>query len=176
MLVLMCRTNSRFSLPHAASSKQSSVRKGGCVAKEGSKRILVRAWPLCLAALVALADSTAAETVFHVALTGSDVNPGTRSEPFATLERARQAVRMAGSGEVRRVVVHGGSYELRETFALGRLDSGTSARPVTWQAAPGESVRLVGGMSVPASAWQPVPTRRERSRRCRTHCRRGANS
>ena len=61
---------------------------------------------------------------------------------------------MAGPGKVRRVIVHGGSYELRSTFTLGRLDSGTATHPVTWQAAAGESVRLVGGMSVPASAWQ----------------------
>ena len=88
--------------------------------------------------------------------TGSDLNPGTRSKPFATLERARQAVRMAGSDKARTVIVHGGSYELRSTFTLGRLDSGTATRPVTWQAAPGESVRLIGGMSVPASAWQAV--------------------
>ena len=65
-------------------------------------------------------------------------------------------MRLAGSREVRKVILHGGSYEFRATFTLGRQDSGTSARPVTWQAAPGESVRFVGGMSVPASAWQAV--------------------
>jgi hypothetical protein len=57
---------------------------------------------LCFAALVAFTGSTAAETVFHVAPTGSDSNPGTRRKPLATLERARQAVRMAGPGEVHR--------------------------------------------------------------------------
>ncbi|HEY5912081.1 MAG TPA: right-handed parallel beta-helix repeat-containing protein [Verrucomicrobiae bacterium] len=98
----------------------------------------------------------AAETVFHVASMGSDLNPGTRSKPFATLERARQAVRMAGPDKARTVVVHAGSYEMRSTFTLGRLDSGTSTRPVTWRAAPRESVKLIGGMSVPTSAWQAV--------------------
>lgn len=108
------------------------------------------------AALVAFTGSAAAETAYHVALTGSDLNPGTRRQPFATLERARQAVRIAGPGKGRRVIVHGGSYELPSTFTLGRLDSGTATHPVTWQAAPGESVRLVGGRSAPASAWKPV--------------------
>jgi len=111
---------------------------------------------LCLATLVAFMGFAAAETVFHVALTGSDLNPGTRRKPFATLERARQAVRTAGSDKVRWVIVHGGSYELRSTFTLDRLDSGTAIHPVTWQAAPGESVSLVGGISVPAAAWQVV--------------------
>jgi hypothetical protein len=30
---------------------------------------------------------------YHVALNGSDANPGTREKPFATLVRAQQAVR-----------------------------------------------------------------------------------
>ena len=110
---------------------------------------------LCLAALATFV-APAAEKVFHVAPTGSDLNPGTRSKPFATLERAREAVRLAGSSKVRKVIVHGGSYELRSTFTLGRLDSGTSAMPVTWQAAPGESVKVIGGRSVPVSTWQVV--------------------
>ena len=111
---------------------------------------------LCVAALAACVAPATAETVFHVAPTGSDLNPGTRSKPFATLERARQAVRMAESHKVRRVLVHAGIYELRETFTLGRQDSGTSARLVIWQAAPAESVKLIGGRSVPAAAWQVV--------------------
>jgi len=131
MLAVMCRLNSGFCLPR----KRRCASDGACVAKEGSKRKTIRAWPLYLAALVAFSGPAAAETVFHVALTGNDFNPGTRSQPFATLERARQAVRLAGSREVRKVILHGGSYEFRATFTLGRQDSGTSARPVTWQAA-----------------------------------------
>jgi len=110
----------------------------------------------CLAALVVLAGPAPAETVFHVSPMGNDANPGTRGKPFATLERARQAVQLAGPGKARKVVVHGGSYELRATFTLDRQDSGTATRPVVWQAAPGETVRLVGGLALPASAFQPV--------------------
>jgi hypothetical protein len=148
----MSWNNSRCPLPH----RQSSFRNGECLARDGGRREPLRAWPLCLAAFVAFAGSAKAETVFHVALAGSDTNPGTDSKPFATLERAREAVRMAGSGQARSVIVHGGSFELRATFTLSPQDSGTPARPVTWQAAPGESVRLAGGVSVPASAWKVV--------------------
>lgn len=112
-------------------------------------------WLLISAAQIAFTHSWA-ETVFHVAPTGNDNNSGTRSAPYATLERARQALRLAGSNEARRVIVHGGTYELRTTFALGRSDSGTATHPVTWEAASGEVVRLVGGISVPQSAWQTV--------------------
>src|SRR5690349_18542672 len=112
-------------------------------------------WLLVFAALIGITNSRA-ETVFHVALTGNDNNPGTGIAPYATLARARQAVRRAGSNEARRVVVHGGAYELRATFTLGGTDSGTANQPVTWEAAPGEEVRFVGGISVPSSAWQTV--------------------
>ncbi len=112
-------------------------------------------WLLISAAQIAFTHSWA-ETVFHVAPRGTDNTSGTRSAPSATLERARQALRLAGSNEARRVVVHGGAYEFRTTFALGRSDSGTATQPVRWEAAPGEVVRLVGGMSVPGSAWQTV--------------------
>lgn len=39
----------------------------------------------------------------------------------------------------RRVIVHGGSYELRATFLLGREDSGSAEARVVWQAAPGDT-------------------------------------
>lgn len=116
---------------------------------------------LHLAIIAALGLATPAcavptEIVFHVAPNGNDTNAGTAVRPFATLECARQAVRSAGPGKPRRVVLHGGSYERRTTFTLGPEDSGTAAPPVTWEAAPGETVRLVGGRSLPASAFGPV--------------------
>jgi hypothetical protein len=52
--------------------------------------------------------------------------------------------------------VRGGAYEVRSTFTLNAEDSGTEANPVLWRAAPGETVRLVGGRAVPASAFRPV--------------------
>jgi hypothetical protein len=104
-----------------------------------------------------LAPSTpGAERVFHVSPQGSDTHPGSRSQPFATLEKARAAVRQAGREIPRRVIVAAGQYERRETFQLGPEDSGTAGAPVTWEAAQGECVRLTGGTTVPAAAFQPV--------------------
>lgn len=45
-------------------------------------------------------------------------------------------------------------YRISETFTLGEEDSGTQQSPVIWQASPGESVRLVGGVKL--TDWQPV--------------------
>ena len=46
-----------------------------------------------LALLILFAGLTAHAAEFHVAPNGSDDNPGTHAAPFATLERARDAVR-----------------------------------------------------------------------------------
>jgi len=56
----------------------------------------MKTYLLCLAVAACVAPA-ATETVFHVAPTGNDLNPGTRRKPFASLQRARQAVRMAGT-------------------------------------------------------------------------------
>ena len=104
-----------------------------------------------------LAGSSArAETTFYVATSGCDANPGTRGRPFRTFERAREAVRSAGQSKARRVIVRGGVYEFSTSFSLGPQDSGTAKRPVIWEAAKGENVRLEGGRELPASTWQPV--------------------
>lgn len=111
---------------------------------------------LCVLTLCVLAGPAAAEKVVYVAPTGSDGSSGARAKPFGTLSRAREALRQIGSGVRRTVVVRGGTYEIGETFLLDRQDSGAEAAPVTWRAAPGEVVRLVGGRSLPASAFHQV--------------------
>ena len=103
--------------------------------------------PLLIALLLALpAWLHAAE--FYVAPTGNDANPGTEAQPFATLERARDAVRKlkAQSSTLKiEVTVRGGTYELRETLKLDAADSGTETAPVVWRAYPDEKPILTGG-------------------------------
>ena len=86
--------------------------------------------------LAPLAALQAAE--FHVAPTGSDGSPGTAAEPFATLERARDAIRelkKAGSlTEPVNVIVQGGTYQLTKPLELTKADSGTAAVPVVYRA------------------------------------------
>jgi hypothetical protein len=115
---------------------------------------------LCLVALCAWTAPTAADTVFHVSTTGNDSNSGALEKPFATLERARQAMRQAGPEKPRKVIVHGGSYERQTTFTLEKQDSGTTACPVAWEAARGETVQLVGGISLPPSAFKRISDKR----------------
>ena len=97
--------------------------------------------------------------IFHVAPTGNDESLGAASAPFATLTKARDAVRarrVAGAASPGSVVIqlHGGIYRVTETLTLGKEDSGSEASPVIWMAAPGDTVRLVGGVRL--SSWGPV--------------------
>lgn len=108
---------------------------------------------LITGALAVACASCTAGVDFHVADYGSDSNPGTRAKPFATLERARDAVREL---DVRRhppdggvtVWLKGGTYVREATFELTERDSGTKACPVVYRSYEGEQARLVGGREV----------------------------
>ncbi len=97
---------------------------------------------------------------FFVATDGNDANSGTEAKPFATLQRARDAVRnlkRAGTDrESITVIVRGGTYHLAASLTFNAQDSGTEAAPVVWQAATGEEVRLSGGPTLPAGGFSRV--------------------
>lgn len=115
---------------------------------------------LVAAMLIGACSAWAVE--LHVASTGNDANTGTADSPFATLARAREAVRaLRQNGALPdggvTVSIHGGEYRLTESFMLGSEDSGQGAdRPVTYRAVPGETVRFTGGAIIPAEAFAPL--------------------
>lgn len=102
--------------------------------------------------------------VYYVTPQGDDGWSGRLAEPnadrsdgpFASLKRARQALRQADRSLPRSVVIGGGTYRLDATLVLGPEDSGGENAPVVWQAAAGQEVRLSGGAPVPPEAFQPV--------------------
>lgn len=77
---------------------------------------------------------------------GLDTHPGTKEKPFATLERARDAVRARKSvlGNVT-IWLRGGDYRRTNALELTKADSGTVSAPVVWSAYRNERVRLLGG-------------------------------
>ena len=103
----------------------------------------------------------------YVSTTGDDrwsgrlVEPqaGGYDGPFATLDRARDAIRelkkAAGlpAGGVA-VYVRAGTYERSAPFQLMEVDSGTAAQPVVYRAYRNETVRITGGRQV--SGFVPV--------------------
>jgi len=68
---------------------------------------------------------------FHVSPNGSDFNPGTESQPWATISRG---VASLEPGDV--LIVHGGTYH--EVIVINV--SGTPEAPIEIRAAPGEEV------------------------------------
>ncbi len=99
---------------------------------------------------------------FFVSQDGNDEWSGLLAEPddeggdgpFATLGRARDAIRMVNrQGQMRRggvtVYIRGGVYYLPQSFELeGKLDSGTEQSPVVYRSYENEIVKIVGGKQV----------------------------
>ena len=78
--------------------------------------------------------------------------------PFATLEAARDAIRLLKTKCLARWRHRGristsGTYERGHAFELSSDDSGTSDNPITYSSTEGQ-MRLVGGKLV--TAWKPV--------------------
>jgi len=103
--------------------------------------------------------SFAAGSTFFVSTIGRDAWPGTKQRPFASLERARAAVReLKQSGRMPAegvtVYVRGGVYLLKSALDLDGADSGPASSPVVYRAYPGERPRLIGGLILPR--FRPV--------------------
>jgi hypothetical protein len=94
--------------------------------------------------------ATAAE--FYVSPTGSDTGLGTRQRPFATIGRARNALRelraRGGRPKPVTVFVRQGVYSLRQTLAFGPADSGTPEAPVIYRSYGRERAVITGGLPI----------------------------
>lgn len=105
-----------------------------------------------LAPLVLSCATVAAGAEFWVAPEGSDDNAGNKAAPFATLQRARDAIRrLKTDGPLdgpARVIVADGRYQLTEPLVLEPEDTGTSQAPITYEAAPGAEPVFCGGRAI----------------------------
>ena len=86
--------------------------------------------------------------VLHVAPDGSDTAPGTEARPFATLERARDELRVRRPEAGAVVQVREGDYLLAAAFELTEADSAPEGARIVYRARGGETVRLIGGVQV----------------------------
>jgi hypothetical protein len=102
------------------------------------------------------AQNAKAQPNFFVAPNGSDTNPGTQKQPFATLEKARDAVRALKAKATARgpivVAVRGGIYYLKQPLVFTSEDSGTPESPIVYQAWGNEKPIISGG--VPLTNWR----------------------
>jgi len=101
---------------------------------------------------------------FYLSPRGSDSWSGTLAEPnadgsdgpFASLERARDAVRelkKSKSGDIV-VLLRDGTYALKETVVFGLKDSGSADASITYAAYPGETPRFSSGRAI--RRWKKV--------------------
>lgn len=107
------------------------------------------------------------ETAFYISPDGNDSWSGKIAEknrsatdgPFATLEKAREAIRSLKKerglpdGGIT-VYLRGGTYPVSKTFRLTAGDSGAEDSPVIWRASPGEEVYFTGGRTI--NGFKPV--------------------
>lgn len=91
-------------------------------------------------------EAKATATTYYVATTGNDTsNPGTLSQPFATIQKGINMVGAAGPGST--VIVRGGTYNITSSISIAT--SGTSGNPITIKAYPGETPVLSGQNTYP---------------------------
>jgi hypothetical protein len=102
-------------------------------------------------------QAAAAPSGVIVAPNGVAGNPGTLAAP-TTLEGARTLIQSASRATpgTLRVLLRGGLYPRSSTFTLGATDSGTTANPVSYEAYPNETPRIIGGVSISPSAARLV--------------------
>lgn len=86
----------------------------------------------------------------YVAEDGSDANDGSASAPFATLERARNAVREINGDMQGDIVVHiaSGFYHMEKKLVLSPEDSGTNGYNVVWLGNKNDMPVISGGKKI----------------------------
>jgi hypothetical protein len=111
-----------------------------------------------LLGILLLSASAATATDFYISPAGSDAGAGTADQPWATLSRARDAVRALKTQgpltETVRVHVADGAYRITEPLVLTPDDSGTPQAAVSYQAAAGARPVFSGGRLL--SGWKPA--------------------
>ena len=120
--------------------------------------------PLMICASLFSLSSVSYGTEWFVSEKGDDTWTGLRPEsisaqtdgPFATLQRARDAIRKArAAGDLtpQTVQVRAGTYFLKEAFRLEAQDSGSPGAPVIWRAYKDEKPVISGAMKI--QGWTP---------------------
>jgi parallel beta-helix repeat protein len=112
------------------------------------------------------AKTTGVKADFFLSPQGSDNWSGTldipnaqgTDGPFATLDRARNAVRELKKGRTEDIVVlvREGTYQLKETVVFGLEDSGEGESIITYAAYPGEKPVFSSGLQI--KGWEKVTT------------------
>ncbi|MFD0616158.1 FN3 associated domain-containing protein [Paenibacillus sp. GCM10027629] len=93
----------------------------------------------------------------YVATTGNDTSgDGSQDNPFATLQRAQQAVRQINQNMKGNIIVSiaPGDYYMPSTLNLTPQDSGSNGYNIIWESSDGiGAAKLIGGIPVDPNGW-----------------------
>ncbi|MBA2117168.1 right-handed parallel beta-helix repeat-containing protein [Bremerella alba] len=95
--------------------------------------------------LLAILAAPASAADWYIAPDGKDAAAGTQDAPFATLNKARDAIRTHKKDEAHTVWVADGNYTLSSPFVLTAEDSGTPEHPIVYRAMKGADPTFSGG-------------------------------
>lgn len=105
--------------------------------------------------LTILSGSRIDSLKLYISPLGSDNNPGTVDQPFASLEKARDQIRdLKTKGLKTDVIIYlrEGTYYLSETLILGLNDSAPQGCSITWCNYPGEHPVISSGINL--TGWK----------------------
>jgi len=113
-------------------------------------------------AMLTIFSCSKQQTEFFISPNGNDHNSGSITQPFATLERARNAIREAkDKNDISPIVgfkvyLREGDYSIASSFMLDHRDSGEDSIPVVYSAYQDEKVSIHGGYALPPDKFKPV--------------------
>ena len=110
-----------------------------------------------LIVLILVSGCSGESIQLFVSPVGSDENPGTLEQPFATLDRARDEVRKLIKEDLSSDVIvnlRAGTYYLSKTLVLGLKDSAPKGHTITYRSYLDEKAVLSSGVNV--TGWERV--------------------
>jgi hypothetical protein len=117
---------------------------------------LILTWMLAMSGVfVEPANAGPIQATYYVSPTGSDNNPGTLSQPFKTITKARNVVRTHNSNMTGDIIVYlrAGDYFTDTSITFDESDSGTNGYNVIYKNYDAlGSARIIGGEEI--TGWQ----------------------
>lgn len=97
----------------------------------------------------------------YVATNGNDSNDGSEGKPFATVQKAKDAIKaMKAAGTLPEggvtVYLRGGTYYIEEGMTFTEEDSGKEGSVITYTSYPGEEVTISGQVPIKKEWFKPA--------------------
>ncbi len=104
------------------------------------------------------------ETTYFVSVSGNNQNIGSKTEPFATLEKALAVIaerRKNGDTSFLKIIISKGTYSIKNTFYIDK-----SLSNISIETNEHDKVVFTGGKSIPVTLIEVNPDKNKRLKRC----------